>query len=58
MMDTMGFSAEMGAAYQSYFIAKEPGVSERKRDDKGGIADVKRATQNLELTKEWLERMK
>lgn len=58
MMDTLGFSTEVGAAYQSYFIAKEPGSPERKRDDKGGVANTKLAKQNLELTKEWLERMR
>ena len=58
MMDTMGFSAEMGAAYQSYFIAKEPGISERVRDDKGGIANTTQALKNLDMTKEWLDRMK
>lgn len=55
MMDAMGFTAELEAAYQSYFIAIEMRDGERERDDKGGIAQTGIALQNLELTKPWLD---
>jgi len=55
MMDAMGFTAELEAAYQSYFIVTEMRDSSRPRDDKGGIAQTRTALQNLELTKPWLE---
>lgn len=55
MMDTMGFTAELEAAYQSYFIAIEMRDGERERDEKGGIAQTSMALQNLELTKPWLD---
>jgi len=53
MLDTMGFTAELEAAYQSYFLAS--GMREIERDDKGGIAQTSMALKNLELTKPWLE---
>jgi len=53
MMDAMGFTAELEAAYQSYFVAAE--ISERGSDDKGGIAQTTMALKNLELTKPWLD---
>lgn len=55
MMDTMGFTAELEAAYQSYFIVTEMREREIERDDKGGIAQTRTALQNLELTRPWLE---
>ena len=55
MMDTMGFTAELEAAFQSYFIVTEMREREIQRDDKGGIAQTRLALQNLELTKPWLE---
>jgi len=55
MMDTMGFTAELEAAYQSYFIVTEMREREIERDDKGGIAQTRIALQNLELTRPWLE---
>ncbi len=55
MMDAMGYTAELEAAYQSYFIAAEIRDRERERDDKGGIAQVGTALHHLELTKPWLE---
>jgi enoyl-CoA hydratase len=55
MMDTMGFTTELEAAYQSYFIAIEMRDGERERDDKGGIAQTSMAFKNLELTKPWLD---
>lgn len=55
MMDARGFTAELEAAYQSYFIATEMRDREIERDDKGGIAQTRMALQNLELAKPWLE---
>jgi len=55
MMDTMGYTAELEAAYQSYFIAIEMRNGDAERDDKGGIAQTSMALKNLELTKPWLE---
>jgi len=55
MMDTMGFTTELEAAYQNYFIAIEMRDSPRPRDDKGGIAQTDTALKNLELTKPWLD---
>ena len=55
MMDTTGFTAELEAAYQSYFIVTEMRDREIARDDKDGIAQTRMALQNLELTKPWLE---
>ena len=55
MMDAMGFTAELEAAYQNYFIATEMRDREIERDDKGGIARTSMALRNLELTKTWLE---
>jgi enoyl-CoA hydratase len=58
MMDQMGYSAEIDVAYQSYFIGTELHDIESRRDDKGGIANVKGALENLEASKEWLDRMR
>jgi len=55
IMDAMGFTAELEAAYQNYFIATEMRDGEMERDDKGGIARTSMALRNLELTKTWLE---
>jgi enoyl-CoA hydratase len=55
MMDTMGFTAELEAAYQSFFLAMGLTDSDIGRDDKGGIAQTHIAMRNLELTKPWLE---
>lgn len=57
MMDQMGYTAELNAAYQSYFIGTAMRDPATLRDDKGGIADVTGATKNLELTRGWLARM-
>ena len=58
MIDQMGFSAEIDVAYQSYFIGTEMRDPATLRDDKGGIANVKGALENLEASKEWLDRMR
>jgi enoyl-CoA hydratase len=55
MMDTQGFTAEVEAAYQSYFIATEMRGIDSRRDEKGGIAQVGTALHNLEATRAWLE---
>ncbi len=55
MMDTMGFTAELEAAYQSFFLAMGLTDPDIGRDDKGGIAQTHIAMRNLELTKPWLE---
>lgn len=56
MQDTMGFTAELEAAYQSYFILAELRDGERLRDDKGGIAQATLAHRNLEASRGWLDR--
>lgn len=55
MMDAEGFTAEVEAAYQSYFIATEMRGIDSRRDEKGGIAQVSTALHNLEATRAWLE---
>ena len=55
MMDTMGFTTELEAAYQNYFIITEMRDREIELDDKGGIAQTRMALQNLELTRPWLD---
>jgi len=55
MQDALGFTAELEAAYQNYFIAVELRDSERARDDKGGIAQTTRAHENLKATRPWLD---
>lgn len=54
MQDALGFTAELEAAYQSYFIAAEVRDGERLRDDKG-IAQAGLARRNLEASRGWLE---
>ncbi len=54
MEDAMGFTTELEAAYQSYFIAAHVRDSERPRDDKG-IAQAGLARRNLEASRPWLE---
>lgn len=55
MMDTMGYTAELEAAFQSYCAVAD--LEERRithpRD--GGVAQTQVALHNLELTKPWLE---
>ncbi len=54
MMDTMGFSAELEAAFQSFFLAW--GLTDsRTRQNKGDMAQTNIALRNLELTKLWLD---
>lgn len=55
MQDTMGYTAEVEVAYQSYFIATELRDTERLLDDKGGIAQASLAHKNLEASQSWLE---
>jgi enoyl-CoA hydratase len=54
MQDALGFTAEIEAAYQSYFIGAEVRDAERPRDDKG-IAQAGLARRNLEASRAWLE---
>jgi hypothetical protein len=55
MQDTMGFTAALEAAYQSYCVMV--GLEERKvaPPKEGGLANTPMALKNLELTKPWLE---
>ncbi len=55
MLDTMGYTTEVEAGYQNYFIAAEIRDVERPRDDKGGIANASLAHANLEASRAWLE---
>lgn len=55
MLDTMGYTTEIEAGYQSYFIGATVRDGERQRDDKGGIANVSLAHANLEASRAWLE---
>ena len=54
MQDTMGFTTELEAAYQNYFVASEMRDTERSRDNKGGIAQTSLALKNLEASQAWL----
>ena len=53
MMDTMGFSAELEAAFQTYFINRHGNWSEGSRPEPTtrGIAGADKALKNLELSK-------
>ena len=53
MMDTMGFTAELEAAFQTYFINRYLKWSEYKGMDYTGrkLADAKTALKNLELSR-------
>lgn len=55
MMDTMGYTAELEAAYQSFCVMT--GLEEREavHPEQGGAAQTPVALRNLELTKPWLE---
>jgi enoyl-CoA hydratase len=55
MLDTMGFTAALEAAYQSYCVMM--GLEERKAPSvaEGGVSRTPLAQKNLELTKPWLE---
>jgi len=55
MMDTMGFTAALEAAYQSYSVWA--GLEERAvpTPREGGVSQTPAALRNLELTKPWLE---
>jgi hypothetical protein len=55
MQDTMGFTAALEAAYQSYCVMV--GLEERKvaSPKEGGLANTPLAVKNLELSKPWLE---
>lgn len=55
MMDTMGYTAELEAAYQNYFIAAELRDTELIRDEKGGISQTRLALEHLEAARPWLE---
>ena len=55
MQDTMGYTAELEAAYESHFIVLELRDTERIRDEKGGIAQTQLAFENLEASRPWLE---
>ncbi len=55
MMDTMGYTAALEAAYQSYCVMM--GLEDRPPPSiqDGGVSRTPIALQNLELTKPWLE---
>ncbi len=50
MMDTMGFTAELEAAFQTYFINRYLLWSEYKKPERGHIARADVALKNLELS--------
>lgn len=58
MMDTMGYTAALEAAYQSYCVMM--GLEDRQvpRPQEGGVARTQVALHNLELTKPWLDSMR
>ena len=58
MMDTMGYTAALEAAYQSYCVMM--GLEDRQvpRPQEGGFARTQVALHNLELTKPWLDSMR
>lgn len=55
MEDTMGFTASVEAAYQSFFVLSESGDQQVPRPEQGGYAQTHVAQRNLELSKDWLE---
>ncbi len=55
MQDTMGYTAELEAAYQSYFIQLELRDEELMRSEKGHISQTDLARRNLEAARPWLE---
>jgi len=58
MMDTMGYTAALEAAYQSYCVMM--GLEDRQvpRPQEGGVARTRVALHNLELTRPWLDSMR
>ncbi|MBL7166079.1 MAG: enoyl-CoA hydratase/isomerase family protein [Dehalococcoidales bacterium] len=55
MEDTMGFTAAVEAAYQSFFVLAESGDQQIPHPEQGGYAQTHVARRNLELSKDWLE---
>lgn len=55
MMDTMGYTAALEAAYQSYCLMMGLQDRELPRIKDGGVSRTPVALRNLELTKPWLE---
>lgn len=54
MQDTMGFSAEIEAAYTSFCLMFGLGAHSAAKPDEGGFARTGIARRNYELTKPWL----
>jgi enoyl-CoA hydratase/carnithine racemase len=56
MQDTMGFSAEIEAAYTSFCLMFGLGAHTAAKPEEGGFARTGIAQRNFELTKSWLSR--
>jgi len=56
MQDTMGFSAEMETAYESFCLMLGLGAYSGAKPDEGGFARTSIARRNFELAKPWLSR--
>ena len=56
MQDTMGFSAEIEAAYTSFCLMFGLGAHTAAKPEEGGFARTGIAKRNFELTKSWLSR--
>ena len=56
MQDTMGFSAEIEAAYTSFCLMFGLGAHTSAKPDEGGFARTGIARRNFELTKPWLSK--
>ena len=56
MQDTMGFSAEIEAAYASFCLMFGLGAHSAAKPEEGGFARTGIARRNFELTKPWLSR--
>jgi enoyl-CoA hydratase len=56
MQDTMGFSAEIEAAYTSFCLMFGLGAHTAAKPEEGGFARTGIARRNFELAKEWLSR--
>jgi enoyl-CoA hydratase len=55
MMDTMGYTAALEAAYQSYCVMQGLEARPAPKIKDGGVARTPVALRNLELTRPWLE---
>ena len=56
MQDTMGFSAEIEAAYTNFCLMFGLGAHTAAKSEEGGFARTGIAKRNFELTKSWLSR--